>query len=152
MLNLLNESKKSSSFYTKETMPNANENFCSTVMNMLAVNQGTGMAGMLSIWVVETARNAGLDVSLARNIADYFQRLSLDSKHVSDVKNGVKGYKANDWYQLAEYINTVNKNKTSDEISEDIDNIIQGIFTPAENKSDDKKLFIPKAMRSKLGL
>lgn len=64
----------------------------------------------------------------------------------------VRGYKANDWYQLAEYINTINKKKTTDEISDDIDNIIPGIFTPAENKSVDNKLFIPKAMRNKLGL
>lgn len=120
VLDMIDSSSKSAK-YIGESGVSIKDSILETVLNALGVNQGTGSAGSFCNWISETARNAGLDVAEARELANKLQRLALDSKHTT----GHGGYKSLTWYRFVQYRTTVKKGVSVEQIIKDLTDIIE---------------------------
>lgn len=131
---IFNASKKSKEFSKgKSELPNYLDNHLENVRNMLTVQEGTAIAGGFCNWVMEVARNYGLDMVVARGLSNRLQRVALDSKHTT----GIANYKELAWCQLAELKKRRTKYQTVEEIELIIDQIIDGEVQANDQEFED---------------
>lgn len=124
-IEILQNSKKSMK-YVNTDRPKYLENHLENAKNMQAVKLGTADAGSFCNTIMEIARNHNLDMEIARGISNRLQRVALDSKHTT----GVKNYTGLPWFKLTDMLKRGSyKNTPEEEILKDIENVIQGNST-----------------------
>lgn len=131
---ILNASKKSKKYLAD--LPDYMQSHIETVKNMITVKEGTATAGSFCNWIMEVARNAGLDMVTARALSNRLQRVALDSKH----EGGKGSYKDLPWYKLATLCNQRRKFYSVDEIYGVIESIINEDMIELTSDDEDEDI------------
>lgn len=143
---LVQGKKKNEKYYLPGGLTESNilDMHLQNILNMRTVNEGTATAGSFCNKIMEIASNYSLNLVESRTISDIFQRVALDSKHTG----AVGGYKASDWFQIAELLIKVRRGVSRDEIRKQLLEILKGENTLKEitGSTDELDDFNPDSL------